>query len=131
MKLYLEGWAPGTLKNYNYELRRLVDYCRRKRWNCLFLSVGKMAKYLYSCSRRGMTVAGLSKLSAVMGFLCDITGYPNPFESKIITMINKAPALTIDQFRKIVNSCYDSDPAKIPLSRRYFLVMSVLPYWSD
>ena len=37
----------------------------------------------------------------------------------------KAPALTVSQFRKIVDSCYDPDPDKVPFSRRHFLIMSV------
>ena len=90
MDLYLEGTAPGTLKTYNPELRKLVAYCKRKRWNCLFLSVGKMAKYLHSRSWIGMSVPQLATLTAVMGLFCEITGYPNPFDSNIIKMIKKA-----------------------------------------
>ena len=90
MGLYLEGRAPGTLRNYNCEIKRLVTYCRHKRWNALTLSVGKLGKYLHSRCRKGMSQAQMSSLSAGVNFLSEITGFPNPFLSPIIVQIKRA-----------------------------------------
>ena len=139
MQLYIEGRATGTLRNYNCEIKRLVSFCYKKRYNPLALSEGQLGKFLVSRAGRGITKAQLSNLSAAVNLLCEITGFTNPFLSPINGQVKrailkqgyrirpktKAPALTLQQFRNIVNKCYHPDASKVPFSRRRFLIMSV------
>ena len=87
MQLYIERRATGTLRNYNCEIKRLVSFCYKKRYNPLALSEGKLGKFLVSRAGRGITKAQLSNLSAAVNFLCEITGFPNPFLSPIIGQV--------------------------------------------
>ena len=132
MVLYLEGCASGTIRNYNSEIKKLAAYCRKKRYNLLIMSEGKMGKYLVSRARRGMSQAQMSSLSAGVNFLCEISGFSNPFLSPIIGKIKKAvlkrgyrfrpkrkaPVLTLNQFREIVQSCYDPIAQNVPFTCR-------------
>ena len=132
MVLYLEGRSPGTIRNYNSEIKKLVSYFRKKRWNPLILSEGRMGKYLVSRASKGMSQAQMSSLSAGVNFLSEITGFSNPFNSPIIGKIKKAvlkrgyrfrpkrkaPVLTLNQFREIVQSCYDPIAQNVPFTCR-------------
>ena len=142
MVLYLEGRSAGTIRNYNSEIKKLVAYCRKKRYNPLTLSEGKLGKYLVTRARYGMSKAQMSNLSAGVNFLSEITGFVNPFNSLIIGKVKKAvlkrgyrirpkktaPSLTLNQFRNIVSACYHPEAHKVPFTRRRFLLMSCFCY---
>ena len=142
MALYIQGRTPGTLKNYSVELRRLVKWCHKKRYNPLALKEAQLGKFLVSRAGRGITKAQMSNLSAAVNLLSEITGFSNPFLSPVIRQVKrailkqryrvrpktKAPALSIHQFRNIVQKCYHPDAHQVSFSRRRFLIMSVFCY---
>ena len=142
MALYVQGRTVGTLKNYSVEIRRLVNWCLKKRYNPLALREAQLGRFLVSRAGRGISKAQLSNLSAAVNLLSEITGFTNPFLSPIIRQVKrailkqgyrvrsktKAPALSMQQFRNIIKKCYNPDASLVPFSRRRFLVMSVFCY---
>ena len=139
MALYVQGRSAGTLKNYSVEIRRLVNWCLKKRYNPLALREAQLGRFLVSRARRGISKSQLSNLSAAVNLLSEITGFSNPFLSPIIRQVKrailkqgyrvrpkaKAPALSLQQFRNIVKKCYNPNASLVPFSKRRFLVMSV------
>ena len=142
MAQYVQGRSAGTLKNYSVEIRRLVNWCLKKRYNPLALREAQLGRFLVSRAGSGISKAQLSNLSAAVNLLSEITGFTNPFSSPIIRQVKrailkqgyrvrsktKAPALSMQQFRNIIERCYNPDASQVSFSRRRFLVMSVFCY---
>ena len=142
MILYLEGRSAGTIKNYNAEIKKLVRFCRKKRYNILSLNEAKLGKFLISRAREGMSKSQMSNLSAGVNFLYEITRHTNPFLSPIIAKVKRAilkqgyrvrpkkiaPALSLQQFKNILSACYNPDTSLVPFSRRRFLLMACFCY---